>query len=165
MNLEAVRRTPGYAESQIRLLISDLKNQVHGNKIKSVKAFLAYVETYKPDIYDDDIDYLYTGEMDGILGMGLLAWCGADSEKHGSQLKRIAAPCIELLHSLVTLDLGAENLFYERFVVLPMSELLKINFVKHVSQDGGSSSLFGNSRTGDGQEAMKLLALLMQDHR
>ena len=164
MNLEVVRRTPGYAESQIRLLISDLKNQSHGNKIKAVKTFISYVEKYKPDVYDDDIDYLYTGEMDGILGMGLLAWCGADSEKHGGQLKRIAGPCIELLHNLVTMDYGGENLFYERFVVLPTSELVKVNFVRHITQEGGST-LFGNSRTGDGQDAMKLLAVLMQDHR
>lgn len=164
-----MRSQPAYAESQIRVLLSDLKNSSHSVKMKAVKRFQEYVEKYKPEPYDDDVDYLYTGALDGIPGPGLLYWAGLDSAKHGSQLKRIAGPVICLIKWLITLESDDWcNIFYERFIVLPMSELVKINFSKHIAHDGESGSLAswsGQSRLGACEEALEILSILMSDYR
>lgn len=92
--MEGLKKTPGYAESQIKSLILDLKNTSHNVKLKAIAKFQQYIKTYSPDIYDDDVDYLYTGIVNGVdKGPGLIAYCGLDSEKHQGQLKRIGILC------------------------------------------------------------------------
>ncbi len=90
-------------------------------------------------------------------GMGLLYWCGVSSSKHDGQLKRIAAPAFALLRFLVTLPYnkgrengrgssqrnevhddaddvpGSNNIFFDRFMQLSQTDLLKVQFVKHLS--------------------------------
>lgn len=101
---------------------------------------------------------------------GLLTYCGLDSGKHGGQLKRICAPAIGLLRWLVQMESYSdeeENIFFERFVQLPVTELAKINFQKHVlnQSEGGSLLSRGQSRSGSADDAMELLAVLMANHR
>lgn len=81
--MDAIRQSPSYAEGQIRLLLNDLKNVNHAVRIKAVKRFQEYVDAYHPDIYDDDVDFMFCGAMneDGV-GMGLLHYCGLDSGQY-----------------------------------------------------------------------------------
>ena len=132
-------------------------------------------------IYDDDADYLFRGAVvDGGAPTGLLYWSGTSSSKHDGQLKRICAPVISLLRSLVVLEFENENIFYERFVHCPIADLLTVNFDKHiepiVSKKGGAaattaggmmrtSKITGSSRVGGAEDALELLAILATDHR
>eukprot|EP01035_Chromulina_nebulosa_P017254 gene17254-22785_t len=47
---EALKKTSGYAESQIRLLLAELKNSSHNVKLKAIKKFQDYISNYKPDV-------------------------------------------------------------------------------------------------------------------
>ena len=179
--MEALRRSPAYAEGQIRLLLSDLKSSNHAVRVKAVKHFQDYIVNYGPEIYDDDVDFLFTGTNEAVkTGMGLLYFSGLDSDKHDGQLKRIAAPTIALIAWLISLEVDNEeesNVFYERFVQLPSAELAKINFAKHISIDGGGGRskaalraqqarvLAGQTRSGSSADALRLLSVLMRDHR
>ena len=179
--MEALRRSPAYAEGQIRLLLSDLKSSNHAVRVKAVKHFQDYIVNYGPEIYDDDVDFLFTGTNEAVkTGMGLLYFSGLDSDKHDGQLKRIAAPTIALIAWLISLEVDNEeesNVFYERFVQLPAAELAKINFAKHISIDGGGGRskaalraqqarvLAGQTRSGSSADALRLLSVLMRDHR
>lgn len=114
------------------------------------------------------MDYLFSGANGGE---GLLYYCGINSGKHGGQLKRICAPCISMLRWIVTMETDDElgNIYYERFVHQPMSELYKINFEKHITQqpEGGGMSFGGGgkSRSGNCEDAFELLMILVNDHR
>ena len=178
--MEALRRSPAYAEGQIRLLLSDLKSSNHTVRVKAVKHFQDYIVNYGPEIYDDDVDFLFTGTSEAVkTGMGLLYFSGLDSDKHDGQLKRIAAPAIALIAWLISLEIEEDetNVFYERFVQLPVAELVKINFAKHISIDGGGARskaamraqharvLAGQTRSGSSADALRLLSVLMRDHR
>ena len=50
--------------------------------MKAVKRFQDYITSYRPQVYDDDVDYLFIGakteETDGTP-MGLLYFSGLDS--------------------------------------------------------------------------------------
>lgn len=46
--MENVRRSAGYAESQIRSLLNDLSNSSHNIRLKAIKHFEHYIETYSP---------------------------------------------------------------------------------------------------------------------
>jgi hypothetical protein len=96
-----------------------------------------------------------------------LYWSGANSGKHGGQLKRIAAPIISLIRWLITFETDDEfgNIYYERFVHLAPSELVKINFERHINKVGGTDSKFGQSRQGSCEDAFELLSVLTNDHR
>lgn len=48
--MELMKKSAGYAESQIRLLLSDLKNSSHNVKLKALKRFQEYVELYQPEV-------------------------------------------------------------------------------------------------------------------
>ena len=55
--------------------------------------------------------------------------------KHAGQLKRIAITIISLISFLLSLETteeDAENIFYDRFIQLPVTELGKINFFRHI---------------------------------
>ena len=162
------------------MLLSDLRNNNHSVRVKAVKHFQDYIVNYGPEIYDDDVDYLFTGTSETIkTGMGLLYFSGLDSDKHDGQLKRIAAPVIALINWLTSLETEEDeiNVFYERFVQLPVSELVKVNFSKHITIDGGGSKSksalkaqkqkiqAGQTRSGSSADALKLLSVLMRDHR
>ena len=47
--MEAAKLTATYAESQIHLLISDLKNSNHNTRLKAVKRFQDYVQL-RPEV-------------------------------------------------------------------------------------------------------------------
>ena len=80
--MDAIRKSPTYAEGQIRVLLSDLKSTNHTVRTKAVKRFQDYISSYRPQIYDDDVDYLFCGavteEADGVP-MGLLYYSGLAS--------------------------------------------------------------------------------------
>ncbi len=58
------------------------------------------------------------------------------------------------------------NIYYERFVHLPMTELSKVNFEIHINAVGSGDGKFGNqSRMGNCDDAMQLLSILNNDHR
>ena len=87
--MDAIRKSPTYAEGQIRILLSDLKSTNHTVRIKAVKRFQDYIAAYRPQIYDDDVDYLFcgAGTEDGEgVPMGLLYYSGLDS---GSPMMRV----------------------------------------------------------------------------
>lgn len=162
-----MKRTDHYAGNQVRLFLGELKNGTHTTKVKAVQHFQSYIKSYKPNISDDNVDFLYTGNIDGSSTLGLLYFCGVDSEKHDGQLKRICGPLITLLRWLVQYD--EDNIFYERFVHLSVDELAKVNFPKHIlrNSDGklGGISIPGQSRSGSSEDAFDLLSTLLADHR
>jgi hypothetical protein len=84
--MDAIRKSPNYAEGQIRVLLNDLKNANHTIRIKAVKRFQDYISTYRPQIFDDDVDFLFCGSAtedgDGVP-MGLLYYSGLDSGEEG----------------------------------------------------------------------------------
>jgi hypothetical protein len=170
--MDAMKKSAGYAEGQIRALLTDLKNISHQVRINAVKRFEDYISQYKPSVYDDDVDFLFTGTLDGIEGLGLLYWSGIDSEKHEGQLKRICQPAISLITWLVTFDgYSGENIFYERFAQTSIQDLLKINFTKHILNENNDANndIFSffttNTRIGSSEDAMELLSIIMRDHR
>ncbi len=118
-------------------------------------------------ITDDNVDYLYTGFNGKKKEAGLIFYAGVNSGKHGGQLKRICGPIITLIRWLVTFETDDEfgNIYYERFVHLPVTELLKINFEKHVNKVGTASSGGSQSRLGNCDDAFELLSILSNDHR
>jgi len=129
---DGLARTPRYAEGQVKVLLGDLRNSSHNVKAKAIKHFQAYIEKYQPDIYDDDVDFLFMGTYDGTCGLGLLHWSGLASGNHSGQLKRICGPAIGLITFLLTTQFEGDNIFYERFILLPVQGLKLINFVKHI---------------------------------
>lgn len=46
------KKTPGYAESQIRVLLAELNKseQSHTAKVLAVKKFSDYIEKYRPEV-------------------------------------------------------------------------------------------------------------------
>lgn len=117
------------------------------------------------------MEYLYTGVGSlGQSGLGLLHYGGLSSVKHDGQLKRICAPIISLLRLLVFLepDENYGNPYCEQFVRLPLVELSKLNFHKHILREGeGSiSNAFsgGKLRLGNSEHALELLLLLKDCH-
>lgn len=91
--MDAIRKSATYAEGQIRLLLSDLKNTNHTIRVKAVKRFQDYITSYRPQVYDDDVDVLFCGtatEGDAVP-MGLLHFCGLDSGTYNQMLRAIAA--------------------------------------------------------------------------
>ena len=82
-----MKNSSGYAESQIRLLLSALAGDNHGSRVKAIKNFMIYVNEYRPDVNDADVDYLFQGGVgNGRLRNGLLYYAGQDSDKHHGQL-------------------------------------------------------------------------------
>jgi hypothetical protein len=47
--MDAIRKSPNYAEGQIRALLSDLKSTNHAVRMKAVKRFQDYITTYRSD--------------------------------------------------------------------------------------------------------------------
>ena len=89
--MDAIRKSATYAEGQIRLLLSELKNTNHTIRVKAVKRFQDYITSYRPQVYDDDVDVLFCGaatESDAVP-MGLLHFCGLDSGACNLLLKKI----------------------------------------------------------------------------
>jgi len=172
-----MQATPGYAEAQIRVLLKDLSDSSHNTRIKAVAKFKDYVDKIRPQLYDDDVEYLFIGGVgNGKLPNGLLYYAGHGSDKHDGQLKRIAAPVIELISWLISIDmvdsahdrkLGIDgnniydNIFYDQFICLSVEDLQKINFQKHILLKDTSDSNRGGSR----ETALELLSVLMRDHR
>ena len=101
--MDAIRKSPNYAEGQIRALLSDLKSSNHTVRMKAVKRFQDYITTYRPQIYDDDVDFLFCGAAsDDVesVPMGLLYFCGLDSGIHAiNELQTKPAPVILKLYS------------------------------------------------------------------
>lgn len=101
--------------------------------------------------------------MDGNSTTGLLEWCGADSEKHDGQLKRISGPLIGFLRWLVTFP--DDSIYSDRFIRLSQEELNKINFPKHISSTENRFNIPGQSRSGSSLDAFELLCVLINEHR
>ena len=157
--MDKIRKQPGYATSQIRLLLSDLKNNNHSVRSKAVKRYKDYIAVYKPEVFDDDVDFLFTGELDGVPGLGLLFYSSEESKKNPGQLKRISQPVLSLIKYLITCDYdGEDNIFFDRFVSLQPAEYSKINFVKHILNDP-------NSKKGVGCDSMDLIKIIVEDHK
>ena len=170
-----MQKGPGYAESQIRVLLKDLLDNSNSTRLKAVNKFKDYIDTVRPELYDDDVEYLFSGGTGGgKLANGLLYYAGQSSSKHEGQLKRIAAPVIALIKFLISIDLNEEkksgngrgeeegnvydNIFYDQFICLPIEELRKIHFAKHVLGHG-------DARGGNADDALELLSVVMRDHR
>lgn len=174
--MEIQKKQSGYADNQIRILLSEL-NKIKSNhsvRLAAVNRFQDYISDYKPPVSPNYVDYLYTGILNerDVSGMGLLFWCGASSSKHDGQLKRIAAPIIDLLRHLITLDNGSEmNIYLERFLQLSIEDLMKIKFSKHIlsfKEDTGNKFLnpmSNESRNGGNEDALEILAILSTEHR
>jgi hypothetical protein len=68
--------------------------------------------------------------------------------KHAGQLKRIAITIISLISFLLSLETteeDAENIFYDRFIQLPVTELGKINFFRHIGVAKEKGNVSSNS--------------------
>ena len=168
-----MQKMPGYAESQIRVLLKDLMDTSHSIRAKAVSKFKDYVDRVRPEMYDDDVEYLFTGGIGaGKLPDGLLYYAGECSSKHAGQLKRIAAPVIELIRWLIKLDMsgdrnsdGAENdnniydnIFYDQFICLTEEDLQKVSFQKHILLGDASSSSSARGGSQDCARTSKCIA-------
>lgn len=111
------------------------------------------------------MDFLFTGNLDGKSTLGLLYFCGQESDKHDGQLKRIAQPSLDFLHWLVTFQ--GDEIYYQRFVMLPKEDLVKINFPKHIIILNDSSNKITNfmKLKGNNDNIFDLLSILLHDHR
>jgi hypothetical protein len=174
-NMQNMQCTPGYAESQIRVLLKDLADSTHSTRVKAVTKFKDYIDKFRPEVYDDDVEYLFIGGSGGgKLPNGLFYYAGQSSSKHEGELKRICAPVIDLIRWLISIDMGDpsndqhvgnnehiyDNIFYDQYISMPVSELCKINFTKHILLPSTS-----NSRSGSQEYALELLSVLLRDHR
>lgn len=100
---------------------------------------------------------------------GLLYWGGVQSEHHKASLKRICPFVMSLISHLVGLDFGddKENIFYERYIRLPLNDLLKLNFVAHINEanksakDKSASSVLSNIPLSN---VFQLISLQLRDH-
>jgi hypothetical protein len=102
--------------------------------------------------------------LDGKSTLGLIHFCGIESEKHDGHLKRVCAPAINLLHWLVTFN--GDDMYYERFIRLPKDELVKINFPKHILQPQQENKLsLSKSKVNTIDNVFELLSILLHDHR
>jgi len=178
-------KSPEAALNQINLLLSvqfGLANANHNVKLKAIKFFQDYIAKHKPEVYDDDAEFLYVGDPETTTAAankkapvkGLLYYAGMDSGKHGGQLKRICGPVVALIRWLVTLDYDAveedgeatDSTFYKCFVCLTVQDLSKANFIKHLSSEEEKKSMFsGTARSGNEKDSLELLSILMRDHR
>jgi hypothetical protein len=115
-------------------------------------------------MYDDDVDHLFLGDSQAGLE-GLLHWSGSQSTKHGGQLKRIAANVISLIRFLISMEEDEYgNLFFERFMRLPLKHLRDINFSKHIIPEGSSGIMSSSARHGNTADACEILSLIVQYH-
>lgn len=48
--IEVVKRKADYAENQTKFLLKDLNNQNNSVRMKGIKAYQEYIETYRPDV-------------------------------------------------------------------------------------------------------------------
>jgi hypothetical protein len=137
-------------------------------RLKAIKRYKEYITTYRPEMYDDDVDFLFTGvnEHNGIQSTGLLHGCGLQSSKHEGQLKRIAGSLMSFLQWLITLECEGdiENIFFERFIRLPAAELVQMSLAKHISLDNKSSLTGSGKRGGNTAIACEILSTLLQFH-
>ena len=163
------RRTPDFASSQIAGLLEELhaKSSSQSAKVRTLTRFRDFLETSKPEVYDDDVDVLLIGNGDDESARGLLYYAGAISEnskKEANALKRISAEAIGLLHFLVFLPEDViegmcegyddeENIFYSRFINMSIDDLRRVNFARHIihlpskQQKGGLDKLFKKLET------------------
>ena len=164
--MDAVKKTADYSENQTKFLLKDLNNQSNQIRSKGIKRYTEYILTSRPDMYDDVIDFLFLGDKEYL---GLLSWCGQSSSKHTGQLKRIASEVISLIKLLVTLepDEYGENIFFNRFIKLPIHKLREMNLSKHISNSTeGISNYFlsSSSRNGNINDAFEILSLILEFH-
>lgn len=112
--------------------------------------------------------FLFTGEDEiaGVSTLGLLHFCGLESEKQPGQLKRSSGPLLSLLCWLVH---QTDDIYLNNFVRLSTEHLSKINFPKHILNNNESSKLVLNigrqTKRNRAEEAFELLLILYQDHR
>jgi hypothetical protein len=166
--MDVVRRTADFAENQTKFFITDINSKDHGTRLKAIKRYKEYITTYRPEMYDDDVDFLFTGnnEHNNIHTNGLLYGCGQQSSKHDGQLKRIAGSLMSFLQWLITLECegGIENIFFERFVRLPAAELVQMSLAKHINLDNKSHLTGAGKRGGNTAIACEILSTLIQYH-
>jgi len=160
-----MRRTDNYAFNQIRIFLVDLNTATHADKKKAIKNFEVYVDTYHPEVSAENVDYLFTGCHNGTSGQGLLHWSGAMADNHKGELKRICRPALGLLRWLVTHDSESEegNMFYARFVALPLDDLRQLNFSMHIAQ--GRLKKKKRAQGNENEHIFVLLTVLLADHR
>lgn len=118
-------------------------------------------------VADENVDYLFTGCINGKLGSGLLYWGGVLSDNtSNAHLKRICRPVVRLLKWLVTHESDSErgNFYYTRYVQLQLMDLKLLNFPKHIS---GKKKKKGKGQDGEdeNEDIFVLLAILLNEHR
>ena len=189
--MDVVRRTANYAENQTKFFINDINSKDNSTRVKAIKRYKEYISTYRPEMYDDDVDFLFTGvnqhhnvkvrcttlgllfsflsspcQLDRIQTKGLLFGCGQQSTKHSGQLKRIAGELMAFLQWLITLECEGdiENIFFERFIRLPPREYTQMALEKHISLDNSSTFSGAGRRGGNTLIACEVLSTLLQFH-
>eukprot|EP01033_Poteriospumella_lacustris_P015418 gene15418-11025_t len=164
-----MQRSNNYAANQVRFFLSELKNSSNTSKLKAIQRFQGYLERFQPEIYDDTVQFLFTGEdeVHGNNALGLIYFCGIESDKHPGQLKRICGPLLSFVRWLLH---QTDDIYLNNFVKLPQEELYKINFPKHILNQSESGKLTihiggASSRGSKADDAFELLHILYQDHR
>eukprot|EP01041_Mallomonas_annulata_P007200 gene7200-14681_t len=165
MAMDELRKTAEFSGGQIKLLLKDLnKNSSHTIRLKALKRFQDYISTFKPELYDDDVDMLFVGSGDSY---GLLYWCGAKSSK-GTEgiLKRVCGPAMALLTWLLSLGSNSDNIYYDRFMALPISEILKINFVAHILSDNFNNIIKSvQIKSTSSDDCYEIISLLVRNYK
>ncbi len=103
---------------------------------------------------------LYRGLEDRDDVEGLLFWGGVDSDSKKNQLKRICVYVIATIQHLIKIDFGEDsfNVFFERFIRLPLEDLQKLNFCAHM-QLGKRDKNVGIAGV------CELISVILRDHR
>jgi hypothetical protein len=115
----------------------------------------------------ENVDYLFTGCHNGTSGQGLLHWSGAMADNHKGELKRICRPALGLLRWLVTHESESEegNMFYARFVALPLEDLRQLNFSTHIAQGRLKKKKREVQGANENEHIFVLITILLADHR
>lgn len=114
---------------------------------------------------DENVDYLFTGCINGKLGKGLLYWGGVPSDGKGSRLKRICSHVVRLIRWLVTHESESErgNFYYTRFIQLQLVDLKLLNFPKHVTAKKKKKKRGDDE--DENEDIFVLVAILVNEHR
>jgi hypothetical protein len=56
---EPRERSASYAGSKTLELLGELGSAKHAGRIKALKRFQEYINQYRPELYDDDVELLY----------------------------------------------------------------------------------------------------------
>jgi hypothetical protein len=127
-----VKSGAAFAKDQVASLLQSLASDRTSGRQKAVRKFESYFFQYNPDLPRDSIQTLLVGTS---TKPGIVYHSGAISEAKPGVLKKTATEVLGLLSRLVCGD--EQPAIQAAFVNLPLAELERINWQKHVISKTG----------------------------